>query len=419
MKKVIAAILALCLLYSVASAEALRVVDLNQNDCDAYRSVYPDRSVEIIESGWDEQGRSKAQEYLLDNPESWDVARIRTNSNNLAALAKQGLLMDLSDDDMLSQRVAMMYPAIRAVVTQDDQLLAIPTSLYGEVMQLSFASVYQDIDILTQLGISRKEAPHTFEELCALAERYMALPKETRKGTVFNYAAATSNAKQYFLYYLIELYTAQYCDDNGHVNYDTPVFRNALNALETLCAVLETDPKMTYTSDGKVYELLGDASSFLLSEEELLYLGIGDNKNIPASLQLLIVNKNTPNATEALEFLALAATEDETFSAPYLLEQIDYDSLARQSYNDNIEAQKYQQEDQSVIDMLERERDSGEYKRYLSRDSIARYAQQVTPLLTFPCYAYVNAYDISNEYAMGSLSADALIEKLNSIAAAR
>ena len=49
-----------------------------------------------------------------------------------------------------------------------------------------------------------------------------------------------------FLAYLIELYTAQYADSAGAVNYDTPAFRQGLADLDAMAAALKAEPKITY-----------------------------------------------------------------------------------------------------------------------------------------------------------------------------
>lgn len=416
MKRLAILLCVLCLLCGAASAEGLRVLDM-WNECDAYQAAFPGREVEQIETGFDDEGHSKAQRFLLENPDGWDVAIIWTDDCDLATLDEAGLLMNLSDEAIAADRVGNMYPAIRGAVSDGERLLAVPTHLYGAVMQLSYASTYYDKDILPQLGLTREDAPHTFDELCDLAQRYMALPKETRKGTVFHIDAAASNPKNYFLYYLIELYTSQYCDANGNVAYDTPEFRHALISLEAMATALKNDPKITYGQGGSVYGLVSDASSALLNEGGVLYLRLGDNESIPARMGMLIVNANTAHKDEALEFVSFAAKSHDAQMGPLLLEVFDYDALARASYDEDIQAQIYQKENQSVIDKLERERDSGKYTRYYSRESIADYAVRVAPHLTFPRMPRMDVYAIAKEYVQGKLDVEGLITKLNGIAA--
>jgi len=236
-------------------------------------------------------------------------------------------------------------------VTDGDRVLAVPAFLTGSVMQLAMQATSRTkdgvLDLLTPLGLTTADAPRTFDELCAMAERYMALPAQTRKGRAFHLDAAAGNPRAYFLAYLIDLYTAQYCDADGNISYDTPTFRQALESLEAMAAALQTEPKISYGQGGTIYSLFSDASSTLLSDfSDLLYLRVGDNTAIPAKMGMLIVNANTARKAEALDFVAYSAEKHEAQSGPALLEKMDYDALARRSYDENIQAQIYQKEDQ-------------------------------------------------------------------------
>ncbi len=422
MKRFAIVLLALCLLCGTASAEALRVFDIGQNERDGYLSAYPDRAVEEIQAEYDDNGRNNAQDFLLQNPDSWDVAFIWTDQCDLTALDRAGLIMDLSGESQLSQQVGGMYPAVQRAVTDDKRVLAVPAHMFGGVMQLTMASTTrvkgEDVDIIGPLGMTEADAPRTFDELCALAQRYMALPKETRKGTAFNIDAAASNPEEYFLQYLIDLYTAQYRNADGSIAYDTPEFRHALESLRAMTDALTSEEKISYGQGGTVYGLINDASSTLLSNySHLLYLRVGENTNIPARLGMLVVNANTARKAEALDFVASTVENHTAEAGPLLWEKIDYDALARISYDENIKAQVYQKEDQSVIDELTKERDSGGYPRYYSKESIAAYAQNVAPHLTFPRLSYMDSSAIVKEYVKGQFDADGLIERLNGIAA--
>ncbi len=421
MKRLTMVWLALCLLCGSASAEALRVLNLGWDEGDAYQAAHPDRAVERIEVQYDNNGRSNAQEFLLQNPEAWDAAFIWSDECDLAALDEAGLLMDLRGEEALAGRVGNMHAAIRQVVTDGERVLAVPAFITGSVMQLAMQATSRTkdgvLDLLTPLGLTTADAPRTFDELCAMAERYMALPAQTRKGRAFHLDAAAGNPRAYFLSYLIDLYTAQYCDAGGNVSYDTPTFRQALESLEAMAAALQTEPKITYGQGATIYSLFSDASSALLSDfSDLLYLRVGDNTAIPAKMGMLIVNANTARKAEALDFVAYSAEKHEAQSGPALLEKMDYDALARRSYDENIQAQIYQKEDQSVIDELVRERDSGTYPRYYARETIENYAQNVAPHLTFPRVPRMDSYAIAKEYVRGRLDVEGLIELLDNTA---
>lgn len=419
MKRLTVFLLAFCLLWGTASAEALHVLNPGWGR-EGYEERYPDRAMEEIRVEYDDNGNTNTQKFLLDNPNGWDVAFLETRECDLAALGAAGLLMDLREVEELAGRVGNMHAPIREVVTDGDRIVAMPLTIFGSVMQLAMLPTFRtkegELDLLTPLGLSMADAPKTFDELCDLAERYMALPKEMRKGRVFHHDAAAGNPKQYFLAYLIELYTAQYCAVDGSISYDTPEFRHALERLESMAAALQADPKFTYGQTSTVYGLVYDGSSNLLSDKlyTKLYLRIGENTSVPAQLGMLIVNANTTLKAEALDFVLCAVENNEYMFGPSLYASMDYEALARSSYDQNIKAQIHQNEDQSVIDRIIRERDSGEYPGYVARETIESYAQNVAPRLTFARVPWVDRYAISKEYVRGRLDMEGLIEKLNS-----
>lgn len=426
MKRLLLILLALSLCYASASAsaEGLRVLDMGWDECGFYQEAYPGRVVEKIEAEYDDNGRSNAQSFLLQNPDGWDVAFIWTDQCDLAALSRAGLLMDLSGESALAQQVGGMYPAIRQVVTDGERLLAIPAYLSGAVMQFNMVSTVRltdgDVDIRGRLGLTEAHEPRTFDELCALAKRYMELPKDTRRGTVFHIDAAASDAKNYFLAYFIELYTGQYSDEAGKIEYDTAEFRHGLESLETLATALEGEKKISYGQGGTICGLIYDAGNVLASKESPLYLRVGENKNIPARLGMLVVNANTERKAEALDFIGWVANNHEVEQAPLLLTEIDFDALARRSYDETIKGQIAQGEDQSFIDEMLRQRDAVEhvYDRYrYTREAIEGYAQNVVPYLTFPRRLSMDSYATAKEYVKGKLDAEGLIAKLNGIAA--
>lgn len=420
MKRLAVLLLALCLLGGSAQAQGLRVLGMSLSG-GPYQEAYPEYQVEEIPIDFDEMGRFHTQRFLLDNPQGWDVACIWSNECDLDALAEAGLLMDLSGDSTLAQWAADLHAPIRRAVSRDDQVLAVPTFLFGAVMQMTMVTATQprqgNKDLLGPLGLTQADAPTTFEELCAMAQRYAALPKEIRKGRTFQYDATTGNPKAYFLAYLIELYTAQYSDKQGYVVYDTPTFRQALADLEKMAAALQKDPKLSYSGKEPIYPLFADGGPCVLPTmdyQHFLYLGVGDNRNIPARLEMLVVNPHTQSKAEAIDFVIRSIRNAEAQAGPMLLERFDYDALARRSYDENIEAQIYQKEAQAVIDGLIRERDSGEYPRYYSREAIQRYAQNVVPFLTFPRIPRVDRYALAEEYVRGRLDGEGLMEALGS-----
>jgi maltose-binding protein MalE len=421
MKRLFAAFLISILILGTAAAQTrpLRVIDPFAV-LDAYLETYPDRSVDALALEHAENGQSNAKQLLLDDPDGWDVAFLWSNDVSLAALDDTGLLLDLKQEADLAERADDLYPAVQSAVTIDGRLAAMPIWMTGAVQKLTMLTVDTIeknglSDILTPLGVNDENRPQTFAELCELGERYMALSAETRRGTAFNAGAISGNPTAYFLNWMIELYTAQYCGADGTVAYDTDAFRKAVADVDALAGALSSDPKLLYRKDGSttIYSMVSDSGSALISSYgEPLYLGIGNNTVFPTRLKMAVVNVHSDQQAEALDFVRYAIQNFRTESDVMLLVHPDYEALARQSYDETIAGQIAQHEDQSVIDALIAERDAGDYPRFYSREAIAFYSQTVAPRLTFPRIPRFDAYKIAKAYATGKLDVDGLIAVL-------
>lgn len=420
MKRLFAASLIVILLCGTAAAQttALRVYG-DYAVRDNYQATYPDRLVDSIPYSY-ENGQSNALEALLQHPDGWDVAIVDSTDVNLAALDDAGLLMDLSQEPDFAQRADALYETIRSAVLRNHKLLAIPLTITGAVQQMSipYAAALKEHpmkDLLPLLELTETDRPGTFAELSDLAQRYMALSAETRRGTAFNADVLSGNPKAYYLRYMIELYTAQYSDAAGSVAYDTAVFRQAVADTGALADALISDRKLLYPQNGSntIYNLVNDAGTMLLSNYGVpLYLGIGDNTAVPARLKMVIVNPGSSRLAQAIDFVRSAIQYYRAEGEVMLLENPDYETLASLAYDEIIAAQISQGEAQAVIDALNQERALGEYSHFYSRDAIEQYRKNIVQRLTFPKIPPLNTTEIANAYAAGKLDLEGLIAVL-------
>lgn len=371
--------LALCLTASVAAkAEAggaLRALD-NWATYD-YREAYPDREITTIRTTRDELGRSDTM-ALLSDPDSWDVASVDTSEIDLRALDALVPLADMRALPGFEGATDGMYPAIRGAVTAaDGRVLGLPRMLFGCAMQTGFLG---DAEALERLGFTEADAPRTFDELCELAQRYMALDKAARKGTAFHIDVVSSNGREYFLSNLLELYTSQYCDEDGAVDYDTEVFRHALHSLDAMCEALASDKKVRYGAGGSLVGLVNDASNSLVVSGAS-HLWIGDATVVPARMTVLIVNARAADRPEVADWLRVAQAGMMAQFAPLIYEHFD----------------------------LGADDGSGDF---YTREEIEGYRRSVAGFLTFPRPPRFDRWTIAKRYMRGELDADGLIEAL-------
>lgn len=405
MKKLIAFLLAAALMCTAASAaEPLRVLD-GWNVGDEYLERYPERALDKLEVVFDNMGDSNQNELLFSG--EWDAAVIETSRTDLASLCEAVPLLDLSSVD--AQRAGTMYPAMKEVLTIDGALRGFPLLVFGCTMTMKLAGE----ETLTGLGMSGVKQPETFAEL---AESYMALPREMRRGTVFN-ADVRDNWTAYYLNYLIDCYQAQCVGGDGDIDFDTLVFRENLAQIERLNAALCIDRKTNPDANGTLKSVVYDYGNGVMNTDCSVLHVQEDDDAIPATMFVVIVNANSPRIDEALDFVHTALeTAEET---EMLYESFDYDARLRAVYDELIDAQIEQQEAQEVIDRLEAQRDAGDPAQYYSHEEIQAYAENIAPKLSFPCYRKIYAVNAIADYTAGKLDADGLIQELNRLAGER
>lgn len=261
--------------------------------------------------------------------------------------------------------------------------------------------------------------PSTFAAFATFAQKYIALPRETRAGTNFDASItdlASSGSKRNYLEYLISIYAADLESEGLPINFDTPAFRAALEDIERMHAAFKSDTKKTYGEGKTLYSVTNTASRGFL-QDDIYVIHVTDSDKIPAKLGVLVVNANTAHKAEALDYLALAMQKPMRHYGAELYDVYDYDAALIQSYNENIEEQKRQNGDQSVIDGLIKLRDADDPTYFIERELIDSYRVKVAPCLSFSALPdYINGIsELTGAYAEGKILEDKLVESLNTL----
>lgn len=406
------------MLCGTACAETLRVLSGEASLKEGYEAAYPGDTLEIISLDFETYTDGGLDFHLTQG--DWDIAYVSTRNYNLAELTRIGWTTDLSQFPELVENAANLYPAIRDAVTVDGQLVAFPRSASGLSMGLklmgskqSYSDAHQQQfeQKLTALGFTAADQPTTFEELCALGLRYMALPQETRKGTVF--LTVWESQPAYLLRYLLNLYETQYLDTGRCENYDTEIFRAAMSQYEPLASALKADEKIIRNEDGSCYVLMQDSSQMLVNDTTFLRLGEGDA--LPARMSVAILNPHSEHKEAAVRYL-LYANEKAAGGAPELYQTFDRNAMIWQSLDAAIAAQIEEGEEQSVIDGLIAIRDSGNFAEYsyqYTEEDIACYREHAAPYLVFPTTRDVDTHSAQQQYLAEKIDVDGFIAALN------
>jgi len=209
---------------------AILMVGQHWSEHEKYTAAHPERSAQNI-----------ALEYgewydFIANPENvWDVGFFFLEDGSLDALIKDGRILDLSDNESIMAKVNDLYPRVQEALARDGKTYAVPHAVFGGHNGLAAI----DEDTWKELGWDFSKAPGTFAELTDLAEEYMALPLETRRGTRFLGEGDTSAAtRRTLLNELVNVAIAEAMAKGDPGAIDTAALREGLAQIEAASRVL-------------------------------------------------------------------------------------------------------------------------------------------------------------------------------------
>lgn len=411
MKRWICLLITLCLLGSAACAEGVLRVSSAWFADERYQELHPEAKLKVFtyEDDVDELFRTG----------EWDALCLSTDAYSLSELYEKGYLLDLGTVPEAAALSEGLYPTIRAGCSAGDTLVALPAGYIG-LQTCGYRLMGTDhngepdeeqLALRERLGFTEADQPTNFAQVCELGVRYMALSRETRKGTTFLWSDDTKPG-YILLYNMIRAYLCEATQEDGTVSFDTPEFCKALADARPLLDAFEADPKRTYDENGRIRTVLNEAVG-LTGYGAFPYATEDDS--IPAFMDVVVVNPKSPNLEQAIDY-ALCASQVTGSMALQLYASADYDEQLALSYDRNIAAQIEQGEDASVIETLEKLKAEGDESRFVPRKTIERYREEVMPNLVFHRCAMEKegiATRVLSDYLQGEMTDDELIAALN------
>ena len=386
---------------------ALKILNLTWSVPELYQAQHPDRPVEEIRltSG-------TAGDYIATPDNPWDVAFLALDEVDFDKLLAQGHLADLSGDEAIARALASMYPNIQQAVGQEGKLYGVPYALFSGSGRLQAASG----DAWARLGWSVDKQPATFEQLTALAQEYMNLPIDARKGTRFLLADSPHEAKSFLLRHLVPLYMQERLAEGTSLSFDTPAFREALAQLEAAVKAL-AGRQAAPDIKGTRYVLIDSAGNNFLQKGDLA-LRIGDTPAASGRLTVCVVNAHSPNKEAALHYAAWLAQHISTQFLPSLDAHIGRQQVAEMGVEQDIasrEALSRLGYDQSEdIRIIKKRKAEGDILGYApSEEALALYREQIAPSLLVLRKPLPTTYYVEEQYLKGELTADAFITALD------
>lgn len=400
-----------------AAPGAVLMVGQHWQENEKYTTAHPERSAENIALAYGEWYD------FIANPENvWDVGFFFLEDGSLDALINAGRILDLSDNKTIMAKVNDLYPRVREALTRDGKTYAVPHAVFAGHNGLAAI----DEDTWKQFGWDFSKAPETFAELNALAEEYMALPPETRRGTRFLGEGDTASATRRTL--LTELVNVAFAEamakgDPGDI--DTPALREGLAQIEATSRVLG-EKQASRDAKGNMRALIFEGWPYVDAHgRRQLSLRLGDAPAFTQRLGVCVINADAPNKEAAIRYVEWLVDNTNAQFLPMLNSVMTAQEIGKMSIEQNILDYSMNSLIQAGIseedlaqagklkDMLAR----GDYSKYSPEEAgLARFRQEVAPHMTIMTSPYPVTYDIQQDYLDGKLDADAFIKALQEAA---
>ena len=227
-----------------------------------------------------------------------------------------------------------------------------------------------------KLGLTEADEPHTYAELYALAQKYFALDAKRGAAPFFD---GMLNGRAGVAAFELHSAICRGLRTQRETSIMIPTPSATGSGRSGTDGAAWRQPQTLYNEGSTtLYMLVSDAANHPLGNETLF--SVGTERKVPMRLEVWVMNARTGKADEAADYIRAAMARSAPEFAPALYEEYDYVALLRASLDRDIEAQKEQNEAQSVIDELIRLRDAGEAEgRYYSQEQLERYRTEVAP----------------------------------------
>lgn len=395
---------------------ALQMVGVSWSGDEVYTAAFPDRQATNIRLEY-----GQWYPYMANPENQWDVGFFSLDEGSLDELIKAGRILDLSDNQTIMAEVKNLYPKVQEAIVRDGRTYALPHAMFPAYNKLTTGSVER----WQQLGWDFDKIPKTFAELCALAEEYMTIDRQTRRGTRFLVDGDSAAASRRVL--LQELVNMAYSEAmaKGDMSaIDTPAFRDALTQIEAAYKALGKK-QAAPDSKGMIYGLFSDAgqSNLDFRDDIGLHLRLGDAPAFPQRLFVCVINADSTNKEAAIQYVEWLSQNIIAQFLPELNAVVSAQEIARRTveqnllrYNERSYVEMFgteREEDKADIERLKGMLASGNYEGYGPGEApLARYREKVAPNLTFLTQEFPVTYDIQKNYLNGKLNADAFIKAL-------
>lgn len=279
-----------------------------------------------------------------EDGETIDVISMHTATEDYEyrKLKENGQLLDLSSDPEIRAYVEALYPPFRELVTTEDgKIVAVPVSTS------SYTGFFVNRRAMQEMGLTAQDMPTNLVDMVAFLNRWNA--EFAQKYPNYACIEYTENTRWYVLDLMIEMWIS-YCQATDQpLHFDDPVFREMMEALETLetantdASMQETNPEVSDYKTGLFWmrcQLVGNWASYMEDYSDRIFIPLTLTADTPFvacidNVALWAVNAETESPEYAMKLLneeiatvndkyrhVLLTTETEPVDNPYYADQV-------------------------------------------------------------------------------------------------
>lgn len=343
---------------------------------------------------------------MVSGESTLDVLEMNLSYSNFLTLKAKGYCADLSGYPELVKAVENMLPLVKDAVMQDGKLMAIPLSLYGWGYSVN-------TDVMEELGLTEEDIPDNYVDLC----RFITTWNDEYIEEYPNYLpmdldGSEADIKSRLFNSMLTDYL-YYCQaQGGEVKFDTPMFREMMQALDEMrcdeiADMLSSGDEDDYWSREFLmqsgYQTVGDFSMYGgdsgYNSQQAVFMRLTpeSERAIGVTLTVMFINPRCKNMDYAVQLLQCELEAMDTQSR-YTMDATASEAVEDPNFEENVanwkktlETVKQEREkadeadkrdyDDSIAYLQEMIDHQEQYRYIISEDMLKYYHEQVMPYL--------------------------------------
>lgn len=187
-----------------------------------FKKAHPD--VEVVYSGTD-LSAGEITSAVTAQSDALDLYACYLSYPDYRAMKERGYLLPLPEDEVFTGFQSMLWENLRREVAPEGSLVAVPYWLSADALRLN-------LQLWQEMGLTTEDVPATWPEFWAMLPKLAALAEDAGCYLLDPGFSAASGRSMLFERMLNDYLAYASTQTDSSLQFDTPVFRDALSAFE-------------------------------------------------------------------------------------------------------------------------------------------------------------------------------------------